>query len=389
VPNLNSSFDLPSLRTKLKQRQDGWLEPLEELVRCESPSGDPDRLHACALIAERWFRSEAGITDIELTSETTVPSLALRVSGAGGPSVLLLGHLDTVWDTGAFQPLFSVSDGRVEGPGVFDMKGGVVVALAALAGLQQDDHKVGDLTFLLTGDEEVGSSTSVDLIRNEARKHSAVLVLEPPQGGSVKIARKGIGGYRVTLHGRAAHAGLDPERGVNSLVAIAPLVAEVAALARPELGTTVSPTVLRAGTRTNVIPAQAVLEVDVRFATAAEAERVDQGMRRLAVGVQGARLDVEGGANRPPFEPTSSSRLFELAQDVATELGWKGLEGASVGGGSDGNFTAALGVPTLDGMGIVGGNAHAQGEWAQLDSIPDRAALLAGCLAAVWEGGLA
>jgi glutamate carboxypeptidase len=388
VRHLNGSLDLPSLRTTLQQRHDGWLEPLEELVRCESPSGDADRLRACAQIAARWFRSEAGISESELTSEATVPALALRVRGSGGPSVLLLGHLDTVWDTGSFQPLFSMSEGRVEGPGVFDMKGGVVVALAALVGIQQDGQKVGDLTVLLTGDEEVGSSTSLRLIRDEARQHAAVLVLEPPQGRSVKIARKGIGGYRVTVHGRAAHAGLDPERGVNSLVAIAPLVAEVAALARPELGTTVSPTVLRAGTRTNVVPAQAVLDVDVRFATAAEAERVDQGMRRLTVGVPGAHLDVEGGANRPPFEPSSSSLLFALAQEVAAELGWKGLEGASVGGGSDGNFTAALGVPTLDGMGIVGGNAHAQGEWAQLDSIPERAALLAGCMAAVWEGRL-
>ena len=387
--NLNRSADLPSLRTDLKQRQDGWLEPLEELVRCESPSGDPDRLLACAQISERWFRSEAGISETELTSEATVPALTMRARGSGGPSVLLLGHLDTVWDIGSFQPLFSISEGRVEGPGVFDMKGGVVVALAALAALHQSDQKVGDLTILLTGDEEVGSSASLDLIRDEARQHSAVLVLEPPQGRSVKIARKGIGGYRVTVHGRAAHAGLDPERGVNSLVAMAPLVAEVAALARPEVGTTVAPTVLRAGTRTNVVPAQAVLDVDVRFATAAEAERVDQGMRQLSVGVPGARLDVEGGANRPPFEPSSSSRLFALAQAVAAELGWQGLEGASVGGGSDGNFTAALGVPTLDGMGIVGGNAHAQGEWAQIDSIPDRAALLAGCLAAVWEGRLA
>jgi glutamate carboxypeptidase len=313
----------------------------------------------------------------------------MRLSGSGGPSVLLLGHLDTVWDAGSFQPLFSLSAGRVEGPGVFDMKGGVVVALAALAGLQQGEQPPGDLTILLTGDEEVGSSSSLELIQEEAKRHTAVLVLEPPQGRSVKIARKGIGGYRVTVHGRAAHAGLDPERGVNSLVAMAPLVAEVASLARPELGTTVSPTVLRAGTRTNVVPAQAVMDVDVRFATAAEAERVDQAMRRLTVAVPGARLEVEGGPNRPPFELKSSSRLFALAKEVVAGLGWKELEGASVGGGSDGNFTAALGVPTLDGMGIVGGNAHAQGEWAQLDSIPDRAALLAGCLAAVWEGRLA
>ncbi|MGA8426975.1 MAG: M20/M25/M40 family metallo-hydrolase, partial [Candidatus Dormiibacterota bacterium] len=261
--------------------------------------------------------------------------------------------------------------------------------LASLVGLQQGERSPGDLTILLTGDEEVGSSSSLELIQEEAARHTAVLVLEPPQGGSVKIARKGVGGYRVTAHGRAAHAGLDPERGVNSLVAIAPLVAEVAALARPELGTTVSPTVLRAGTRTNVVPAQAVLEVDVRFASAAEAERVDQAMRGLTIAVPGARLGVEGGANRPPFEPKSSGELFALAKEVAARLGWKELDGASVGGGSDGNFTAALGVPTLDGMGIVGGNAHAQGEWAQLDSIPDRAALLAGCLAAIWDGRLA
>ena len=386
---LNRSLDLPSLRTWVEQRQGGWLEPLEDLVRCESPSGDPDGLKACAQIAERWFRSEAGVSESGLVSDAPVPALVMRLRGSGGPSALLLGHLDTVWDTGAFKPLFSMSEGRVEGPGVFDMKGGVVVALAALAGLHQGDHPPGDLTILLTGDEEVGSPSSRELIQEEAKRHTAVLVLEPPQGRSVKIARKGIGGYRVTVYGRAAHAGLDPERGVNSVVAMAPLVAEVAALARPDLGTTVSPTVLRGGTRTNVIPAQAVLDVDVRFAIAAEAERVEQAMRRLAVAVPGSRLEVEGGANRPPFEPKSSSRLFALAKEVAAGLGWKALEGASVGGGSDGNFTAALGVPTLDGMGIVGGNAHAQGEWAQLDSIPDRAALLAGCLAAVWEGRLA
>jgi glutamate carboxypeptidase len=389
VRPLNWSIDLPSLRTRLKQRPGGWLEPLEELVRCESPSGDPERLRACAQIAERWFRSETGISESGFASEAPVPALVMRLSGSGGPSVLLLGHLDTVWDKGSFQPLFSLANGRVEGPGVFDMKGGVVVALAALVGLQQGERSPGDLTILLTGDEEVGSSSSLELIQEEAGRHTAVLVLEPPHGGSVKVARKGVGGYRVTAHGRAAHAGLDPERGVNSLVAIAPLVAEVAALARPELGTTVSPTVLRAGTRTNVVPAQAVLDVDVRFATAAEAERVDQAMRGLTHAVPGASLEIEGGTNRPPFEPKSSSQLFALAKEVAAGLGWKELDGASVGGGSDGNFTAALGVPTLDGMGIVGGNAHAQGEWAQLDSIPDRAALLAGCLAAVWNGRLA
>ena len=385
---MDRSLDLPSLRRWLGDHQTRWLEALEELVRCESPSGDRQSIEACARIAERLFATEVGISDLRLIEESGVPSLVLRSGGSGGPSLLLLGHLDTVWDIGAWQPLFEVSGSRAQGPGVFDMKGGVVVALAALAGLRQGGGPQGGLTLLLTGDEEVGSEASRDLIEAEARECSAVLVLEPPLGSAVKIARKGIGGYCLTVHGRAAHAGLDPDRGVNSLLAIAPLVAEVAALGRPELGTTVSPTRLQAGTRTNVIPAQASLDIDVRFATAAEAERVDARVRRLRVALPEASLEVKGGANRPPFEPNSSSRIFALAQEVAAELGWPDLEGASVGGGSDGNFTAALGVPTLDGLGIVGGNAHAQGEWADLDSLPDRAALLAGCVAKIWSGRL-
>lgn len=388
MPQLDRSPDLPALRRWLGDRQPRWLEALEELVSCESPSGDRESIATCARIVERLFADDAGATDIRLVEEGAVPYLVLHWDDSGGPSPLLLGHLDTVWDTGSFQPLFQVSAGRAMGPGVFDMKGGVVVALAALAGLREANCQRGGMTLLLTGDEEVGSEASRDLIEAEARESSAVLVLEPPLGQAVKIARKGIGGYRLTVRGRAAHAGLDPERGVNSLVAIAPLVAEVASLARPELGTTVSPTILRAGTRANVIPAQAELEIDVRFASAAEAERVDQGVRKLRVAVPDAALEVEGGTNRPPFEPVSSSSLFALAQVVARELGWPGLEGATVGGGSDGNFTAALGVPTLDGLGIVGGNAHAAGEWVELISIADRAALLAGLLAKIWAGRL-
>lgn len=382
------ALDLPSLRSWLENRQPHWLEMLEQLVRSQSPSGDRRAIETCAGIAQRWFESETGMSDGELAAEGGVPSLVLRAGGTGGPSVLLLGHLDTVWDLDAFQPLFRLSGGRALGPGVFDMKGGVVVALAALAGLRAVGGSVGGLTVMLTGDEEVGSVSSRQQIETEAGRHSAVLVLEPPVGTSVKIARKGVGQYRLTSRGRSSHAGLDPEQGVNSLIAIAPLVAEVAALARPGLGTTVSPTVLHAGTRTNVVPAQARLDVDVRFATAEEAQRVDQGIRRLRVALPGASLEVEGGSNRPPFEPTSSHRLFALAQGVAAELGWEELGGASVGGGSDGNFTAALGVPTLDGLGVVGGNAHADGEWAELDSIPERAALLAGCVAAIWQGRL-
>lgn len=364
------------------------MEALEELVRCESPSGDRDALLACSRVAERLITEAMGAVETREVEEGGVPCLVMRWGEPGGRGPLLLGHLDTVWDKGAFSPLFEASEGRGQGPGVFDMKGGAVVALAALAGLREAGGPNGMLTLLLTGDEEVGSPGSRRLIESEARASSAVFVLEPPVGRAVKIARKGVGGYRITVRGLASHAGLDPDKGVNALVAIAPLVAEIAALGRPEMGTTVSPTVLRAGTRTNVIPALAQLDVDVRFSTANEAARVDSAMRRLQAALSQATLEVDGGINRPPFEPAASTEVFAMAREVALELDWSELEGATVGGGSDGNFTAALGIPTLDGMGIVGGNAHAAGEWAELSSIPDRAALLAGCVSRVWRGEL-
>ncbi|HEY6538625.1 MAG TPA: M20/M25/M40 family metallo-hydrolase [Candidatus Dormibacteraeota bacterium] len=387
MPPLVGSANLPSLQQWLAGHLTRWRDALEELVRCQSPSGDLAALGDCARRAEGLFETQTTGAVSELLEDGGVPSLLLRWKGAGGPSVLLLGHLDTVWDVNSFEPLFGLSQGRVVGPGVFDMKGGIVVALAAVAALQERPGRGGGLTVLLTGDEEVGSGRSRALIETEARAAAAVLVLEPPVGEAIKVARKGVGGYRISVKGRAAHAGLEPERGVNSLVGIAPLVAKIAGLGRPDLGTTVSPTRLRAGTRTNVIPAEAALEVDVRFATTAEASRVDLEMHQLRVDLPGAELEVSGGANRPPFERSSAARLFRLAEMTAVELGWPRLEGAVAGGGSDGNFTAALGVPTLDGLGIVGGNAHAEGEWADLNSLPRRAALLAGLVEKIWGGG--
>ncbi|MGH7692237.1 MAG: M20 family metallopeptidase [Candidatus Dormibacteria bacterium] len=375
---------LPLLREWVAQRRDRWRAALEELVRCESPSGDQAGLSDCLEIVRRLFAATGATAEWGPHQGGEVPWLRLRWGQGPEPGLLLLGHLDTVWDRGAFQPLFEVAQDRVSGPGVFDMKGGVVVALAALEGLREQGAG-GRLTLLLTGDEEVGSQASRQLIELEARRSSAVLVLEPPLGRSVKVARKGTGGYRITVRGRAAHAGLDPELGVNALLGIAPLVTQVAALSRPELGTTVSPTRLRGGTRTNVIPAEAHLDLDVRFGSASEAVRVDDAVHQLLPGVPGAQLEVTGGINRPPFEAQSSRQLFALAQEVARHLEGLELVGAAVGGASDGNFTAALGVPTLDGMGIVGGNAHAQGEWADLASIPERAGLLAGCIAALWR----
>ncbi|MGH7608983.1 MAG: M20/M25/M40 family metallo-hydrolase [Candidatus Dormibacteria bacterium] len=376
-------------RAWLRAHALSWLRALEELVRSESPSGDRQGLAACARVCQRLLAAEVGLEGAEVADLDGVPSLHAPAStDAAQRGVLLLGHLDTVWEHGSYQPPFALLEGRALGPGVFDMKGGVVVALAALAALRHLGQWSGPVSVLLTGDEEVGSASSRALIESEARRHRAVLVLEPPLGQAVKVARKGVGNYRLTVRGRAAHAGLDPDDGINSVVALAPLVARVAALGDPARGTSVSPTVIAGGARTNVIPDVAWLDVDCRFTAEAEARRVEAGLRALVPAVEGATLELAGGDNRPPLEEAASGALFALAQTVWSTLDANPLEGASVGGGSDGSFTAALGVPTLDGLGIVGGHAHAAGEWAQPDSIPDRAALLAGLLQAIWAGGL-
>ncbi len=373
-------MDLPAVQRWLDQRQPLWAEMLEELVRIESPSGNASAIERCGEAVAGWGRRLLKPRRLELGSAQGVPHLIMRAGEGEAPGVVLLAHLDTVWELGSFQPLFQVSDGRASGPGVFDMKGGVVIAVAALAALGDAGAAIPQVTLLCTGDEEVGSAASRRLIEKEASRSTAVLVLEAAFGKAVKVARKGVGTYHLRMLGRAAHAGLEPELGVNAVVELAGLVSQVSSLARPELGTTVTPTVLQGGHRTNVVPAEAELAVDVRFATVAEAERVDHGIHHLRPEHGEATLEVTGGANRPPLEPGASAALFKIATGVAASLGWPPLQGTVVGGGSDGNFTAALGVPTLDGLGAVGGNAHAEGEWVSLSSLAARAALLAGCI---------
>ncbi len=372
----------------LSGRADQWSSAVAELVGLESPSGDGDGIKSCATavanLASRWFSPREASWEFV----GGIPHLRLLTGGVEGRAVLLLCHLDTVWERGAFPGGFQRQGRRAVGPGVFDMKGGVVVGLAALAALAALGGPQPPVRLLCTGDEEVGSATSRALIEEEARRSRAVLVLEPPAGSAVKIGRKGVGTYRLEVRGRAAHAGLEPELGVNAVVELARLVPAVEALADPVAGTTVTPTVFLGGARTNVVPDRAELRVDARFPTAAESARVDRGLRELAPAHPEARVEVTGGPNRPPLEREAAAGLFSLAGGVAAWLGWDELQGVQVGGGSDGNFTAALGVPTLDGLGIVGGRAHAEGEWADLTSIPDRAALLAGCLWALTGEGV-
>jgi glutamate carboxypeptidase len=245
-------------------------------------------------------------------------------------------------------------------------------------------HAVGSLVsregveFLFTADEEVGSGASRALIEARAESCGAVLVLEPAaDGGALKTGRKGTGGFEVIVHGRAAHAGLEPEKGVNALVEAARQVLAINAVGDPERGTTVTPTVARAGTADNVVPAEATIRVDVRMSDLDEAARVEAAMAQLSPGDPRARLEIAGGVNRPPMPETATVELFRLAREVAAEAGMAPPAGVVVGGGSDGNFTAALGIPTLDGLGAIGGGAHSDDEHVLADTLVDRARFIA------------
>ncbi len=346
------------------------LDDLRRLVEVESPSRELDALARSAEVLAELIDERLGSRP-ELIDGPDGPHVWWR--GGGDPRVLLLGHHDTVFPLGALaERPFTVADGRVTGPGVFDMKAGIVQAIHAIAAL--DD--ASGVELLLTSDEEVGSTTSRAFLEERARACGAVLVLEPSgDGGALKTGRKGAGRFELLFHGRAAHAGLEPERGVNALVEAAHRLLAVAALARPEAGTTVTPTVLTAGTAENVVPAGARLLVDVRVTSAEEQERLEQAVGSIESVDPEVRVEVRGGIGRPPMPESASASLFPLAQ--ATD---PTVAGVAVGGASDGNFTAAIGVPTLDGLGAVGGGAHADHEYVLADTLPGRVDLVAGIL---------
>ncbi|MHA6627355.1 M20 family metallopeptidase [Pseudonocardia sichuanensis] len=363
------------------------LADLERLVTCESPSADLAAVAASAEVVARQGDAALGAAGERVVVDGRT-HLRWRL-GEGPRRVLVLGHHDTVWPIGslATHP-WSVRDGIATGPGCFDMKAGLVQAFHALAALRADGHDLDGVTVLVTGDEEVGSPSSEALIRQEARGCDAAFVLEASaDGGALKTGRKGASMYEIAVSGRAAHAGLEPEKGVNAGIELAHQVLAVAALADPARATTVTPSVLQAGTTTNTVPASARLAVDVRVLSVAEQERVDRAVRALPTTVPGARVSVSGGPNRPPLSPESSATLFALARDVAARLGLDPLDGVTVGGASDGNFTAGAGVPTLDGLGAVGGGAHADDEHVRVAELPRRTALLAGLVTAVLAGG--
>ncbi len=367
-------------------QQPAMLEALCEVVEMESPSTDKLLVDALGTrIAQRFGDLGARIT--VHPQERVGDHLEIVVDASGAPTsarpVLVLCHYDTVWSAGtlASRP-FAIQDGRLSGPGVFDMKSGLVMLEFSLRAIRALGLPLPrPIVVLINSDEEIGSHTSRPLIERQALDAQHTLVLESPlAGGMLKTARKGVGGYRVQVEGRAAHAGLDPEKGISAVSELARLVPMIHALNNPLAETTLNVGVIRGGTRPNVVAAQAEAEVDVRVWTLAEADRINQAMLALRPANPGARVSVSGGLNRPPMERSAATAtLFERAQTLALALGQELTEGAA-GGGSDGNFTAALGVPTLDGLGALGDGAHAAHEYILPESLAPRAALLTALL---------
>ena len=359
-----------------------WLrETIETLVRLESPSTDKAAVDRCG--AELTRRLEAiGGTVTRLDGGPRGDHIRAEFTGPAR-RVLLLGHFDTVWSVGQLERMpLREEAGRLHGPGIFDMKAGIGVAMLAVRALRElalpDPPQV---TMLWTTDEEVGSETSRAAIESCARASDAVLVLEPSlPGGEAKTSRKGVGDFELTVHGVSAHAGLDPGKGASAIHELAHQIVAIAALQDPGRGVTLNVGRITGGSRTNVVADIARASIDVRVLTMADAATIEQSLRGLRPRLSGTRLEIEGSVSRPPLERGPGViRLYEVARDVARELGQDLREG-SAGGGSDGNLTAALGVPTLDGLGPRGDGAHALHEHVELGDLAWRAAFIASLL---------
>jgi len=357
---------------------------LGRLVRMESSSYDREGVNRLvAALTSEWRKRGARIKRVR-PARAAGRGDVLRCELPGGPGatgqILVLGHTDTVYERGTLARMpFRVAGGRAYGPGSLDMKAGLVVALAAVDALRVVRLAPRRrLVFLWTPDEEIGSEISRAAIEREARRSHAVLVLEPGTGtrGKLKTARKGVGEFTLEVTGRAAHAGVNPQDGVNAVHELALQIARVARFGNPRRGITVNADVVEGGTRTNVIAEHARARVDVRCARARDIAGIERRFRELRPILRGARVRVTGGIDRPPMERRTATRLFAMAQRLGREMGLR-IEESSTGGGSDGNFTAALGVPTLDGLGAAGAGAHTAGEYIRTRSLAERAALLA------------
>jgi glutamate carboxypeptidase len=375
-----------ALLRRLKSREKEIVRLLGQFVRCESPSHEKAAVDRVSRIAAReWQRRGADVRVLRQNQAGNHVRAEVWL-GTGRPAgqILILGHLDTVYPLGTLLKMpFRIANRCAWGPGTFDMKAGLVLALFAVdalraAGLRPRKRFV----FFWNSDEEIGSESSRGEIEREARQSDAVLVLEPAYGreGCLKTARKGVGTAELVVTGRSAHAGIDPSAGVNAVHELALQIARLMKMNDRRRGITVQTTVVAGGTASNVVPEHARAKIDIRYSHLADAPKIDRRLQSLRSILKGARIEVRGGVNRPPLERTHGVvKLFRHARELASEMRLP-LDEASTGGGSDGNFTSALGVPTLDGLGAVGNGAHSWEEHVVIRSLPERAALLAGLL---------
>jgi glutamate carboxypeptidase len=380
---------MSELHSWLHKHEPEIVRLLGRIVEIESPTHDKsavDRLGQ--VVATEWKRRGAHVRMLQQSRYGNHVLAELRPSSkATGRQIFVLGHLDTVYPMGTLAKMpFRAVKSCLWGPGTFDMKGGLAIALAAVDALRALRISLRrKIVFLWTSDEEIGSRASREAIEREARKSEAVFVLEPAYGrdGRLKTKRKGVGEAELIVTGRSAHAGIDPESGVNAVHELALQIVRLLKWNNPKRGITVQANVIEGGTASNVVPARARALIDVRVARLADADALNRKLRALRPILRGAKLEVTGGINRPPMERTPASRkLFAHAQELADRIGMK-LGEAATGGGSDGNFTAAIGIPTLDGLGAVGDGAHSPREHILVSSLSERAAILAGLLATV------
>jgi glutamate carboxypeptidase len=373
----------------LRGQQAAMVRLLEKFVRCESPSFDKEAVDRFGeMISAEWERRGAKVNVLRQTKRGNHIRAEIRDgegAGSGSGQIMILGHLDTVYLLGTIATVpFRASGGRAMGPGTFDMKGGLVQALFAVDAVRAAKIRLRRrLVFLWNSDEEIGSDSSRKAIEAEARRSDIVLVLEPAFGrdGRLKTARKGVGTAEIIVTGRSAHAGIDPEKGVNAVHELALQIGRLMKMNDPRRGITVQATVIGGGTVSNVVPERARAEVDIRFSRLADSAALERELHSIRPILPGARVEVHGGVSRPPLERTAAiGELFACAKSLMREMGLP-LGEAATGGASDGNLTAALGVPTLDGLGAVGDGAHSAREHLVIRTMPERAAVLAGLLA--------
>jgi glutamate carboxypeptidase len=375
----------PELASRLRyfqDRREQMLQTIRQLVEVESPSDNKAAVDRLGSLLAGRFEGLGGHAKLHRNADFG-DHLQVDFSGKrGGKPLMLLGHLDTVYPLGTLQSMpVRVADGRLYGPGSFDMKSGIAFMLYGIQALREwhADELPRPVTILLVSDEEIGSDSSRQITESLAKRSAAVLVLEPAYGakGAVKTARKGVGEYVLKVKGKAAHSGLDFEKGESAILELARQVLQLAKLTELKRGITLNVGTVEGGTRSNVVPAEASAALDARVMRTKDAVVLDRKLRSFKPFNRKCKLEISGGVNRPPLERTPMvAALYSKASDIAKQFGWK-LEEAAVGGGSDGNFTAALGIPTLDGLGGVGEGAHATHESVLISELPRRTALLA------------